>query len=87
MNIRSTTTLAARFIREEQAASSTEYAVLLGTCIVISIAAIAAFGTNFGGMVGSAGAALEQATPFDVSGPGSNPLSGLGGGATHTAGR
>lgn len=50
-----------RLLREEQAATAVEYAVMLALILMAVIAAIGSVGTSTGGMFGSSKNAMEAA--------------------------
>jgi pilus assembly protein Flp/PilA len=57
LNVKSWT----EFLRNEDAATAVEYAVMLAMILLTAIVAVASFGTQTGGMWGSIGGKLDDA--------------------------
>ena len=50
-----------QFLREDQATTATEYAVMLGAILLVIVAAISVFGSETGGMWGGIHSNLQSA--------------------------
>lgn len=50
-----------RFLQDDEAATATEYAVMLGLIMVVCLAAIGFFGSNTNGSLGDTSDKLQQA--------------------------